>query len=122
MNSADVTDTMIRDKIVFRVRSERVKMKLLKQRDLDLNAAVEICRVDEVSTKQFQRMRQESTPSGGNIDVIQGQKQPKRHVPPFQQQGSQRGMCHYCGSSHPYGQCPAYGKTCTKKQQETSFC
>lgn len=41
--SADFTDTMIRDKIVFGMRSERVKMKLLKQRDLDLNAAVEIC-------------------------------------------------------------------------------
>ena len=116
--SADVTDTMIRDKIVFGVRSERVKMKLLKQRDLDLNAAVEICRVDEVSTKQFQRMRQERTPSGGNIDVIQGQKQPKRHVP---QQGSQRGMCHYCGSSYPYGQCPAYGKTCTNCNKRHHF-
>lgn len=71
--SADVNDTMIRDEIVFGVRSERVKMKLLKERDLNLSSGAEICRVDEVSKKQFQCMK-ENLPSGGNIDVIQGQR------------------------------------------------
>ena len=89
LGSVDVNDTIIRDKIEFGVRSEHVKMTLLKERDLNLSTTVEICRVDEVSKKQFQRMREESLPSGGNIDVIQGQRQPKRVVL-SPQQGNQR--------------------------------
>ena len=40
---------MIRDKVVFGVRDERIKEKLLREADLTLNKALDVCRAAETS-------------------------------------------------------------------------
>lgn len=66
-------------------------------------------------------MREERLPPGGNIDVIQGQRQLKRVVSSPQHGSQRQGMRRYCGIFYPYGQCPAYGKTCTNCNKKHHF-
>ena len=45
--------TVIRDRIVCGVTSDRVKERLLREQDLTLDKAIQICRAVEVSKKQM---------------------------------------------------------------------
>ena len=47
-------DCLIRDKIVIGVNSKKVQEKLLREEDLDLNKAIQICRAAEEVKEQSQ--------------------------------------------------------------------
>ena len=47
---------MIRDKVVFGVRDERIKERLLREADLTLNKALDVCRAAETSKQQIEAM------------------------------------------------------------------
>ena len=49
-------ENMIRDKIVFGMSDLRIKERLLREKDLDLAKAVDICRAAEASRTQIQSM------------------------------------------------------------------
>ena len=49
-------NNMIRDKIVFGVRDNAVQERLLREADLSLERAVDICRTAETSKMQYQAM------------------------------------------------------------------
>ena len=49
---------MIRDNVVFGVRDERIKETLLREADLTLNKALDICRAAEISKQQIEAMGQ----------------------------------------------------------------
>ena len=83
---------MIRDKIVFGVRDNAVQERLLREADLSLERAVDICRTAEISKMQYQATRTEKKSWKGQS------KQP----------------CKYCSQVHPPRKCPAYGKKCKK--------
>jgi len=53
-------DNLIRDKIVFGVRDSRVKERMLRETDLTLEKAVEICRAAESTKSQMREMCQQS--------------------------------------------------------------
>ena len=57
---SDQRDLLIRDKIVFGVRDERVKERLLRESDLTLQKALDICRAAEATKEQVQAMRKEA--------------------------------------------------------------
>ena len=44
---------MIRDKVVFGIRNERIKERLFREADLRLNKALDICRAAETSKQQI---------------------------------------------------------------------
>ena len=52
----DQKDEVIRDKIVFEVRDGRVKERLLREANLTLQSALDICRAAETSTYQAKMM------------------------------------------------------------------
>ena len=52
----DQEDNLIRDKLVFGVRDSRVKERMLRETDLTLKKAVEICRVAESTKSQMKEM------------------------------------------------------------------
>ena len=47
---------MIRDKVVFGVRDDRIKERLFRQADLTLNKALDVCRVAETNKQQIEAM------------------------------------------------------------------
>ena len=105
---------MFRDKIVFSV-SAKLQELLLRESNLDLKKATEICRAFEITSRARKEM---SPPSEGYpIDKIEAQHQKKQNnaVKPQQKDGPYvLKECKFCGQSHEAArtQCPAWGKTC----------
>ena len=62
-NFGDMKDRMLRDKIVFSV-TDKVQELLLREKTLDLQKAVDICRAHELTTKQTKEM------AGAHIDKV----------------------------------------------------
>ena len=94
-NFKDQHDQMVRDKIVFGCNDPRVKERLLREDDLDLKRAREICLAAESSQKQMQLLK------GATSEVHTIKRSTKR-------------KCGYCGMEHAPRKCPAYGKSCKK--------
>ena len=59
----DIKNDLIRDRIVCGTSSEKVKERLLREDKLTLEKAISICRADEESKRQIQKMHEEQ----GNI-------------------------------------------------------
>ena len=128
----DQEDLMIRDNIVFSVNDERVKERLLRESDLSLSKALDVCRAAETTRAQLKAMTSEA-----KVDVVRQRSQtfsqdshiggrgktnrgPNKYTasssrgkqgPPATQVNIQ---CKYCCRSHPAKSCPAYGKQCNR--------
>ena len=48
-NYGDLRDSMIRDQIVYGILNQKTQERLLREADLDLNRAVQVCQANEVS-------------------------------------------------------------------------
>ncbi len=120
---SDQRDLLIRDKIVFDVRDERVKERLLRESDLTLQKALDICRAAEATKEQVQAMNKEAMKVP--IGAVRGTQKQRRNEPDTMPNLSSRihdsgkssktrqAACKYCGGFHPPRQCPAYGKMCS---------
>ena len=103
---------MIGDKIVFGIRDRPVQEKLLREYDLTLERALDICRASETSKEQYQAMSSLHQQDIAVHDIRAGEKRGQKQGQ-SQNSRSQR-QCKYCGSTHPPRQCPAYNKKCNK--------
>uniref|UniRef100_A0A8C5PCI9 ribonuclease H n=1 Tax=Leptobrachium leishanense TaxID=445787 RepID=A0A8C5PCI9_9ANUR len=111
-------DELIRDKIVLGITSESTRRRLLREHDLNLQAAIVICRTAELTDKHMRAMEQDKQTDSINAASKQQpslknhQLQHKNHL--RNSPGSTLTSCKYCGNVHirEKGQCPAYGKSC----------
>lgn len=85
-NFAQLTDTMIRDQIVFGTNNSKLREKMLKEKDLTLLKAEQICKAAEVSAQQ-------------NEVWAQAEKQVALVK-----------KCAKCNRPHEPGRCPAFGR------------
>ena len=60
---------MIRDKIVFSVNDERVKERLLRESDVSLSKALDVCRAAETTKAQLKAMTSEGR-SEAKVDIV----------------------------------------------------
>ena len=123
-----LTDELIHDRIVCGIKSDQVRGRLLREPELSLKKAIDICRASEVSQTQLKSLGANDSQKF-EVDVVdksssksnagyrhqpkqtftrkpQGFKQPKQH-----DIGSQS-PCGNCGRTHQKGYCPAQGKKC----------
>ena len=114
---------MIRDKVVFTVKEKQLKERLLRETDLTLAKCEEICRAFEVTQEEMRKMCTPMT-STASVHAIK-HKREASHVRHQQKPQAKetalpshksRWKCKRCGTRHARGECPAYGKTCTKCQ------
>ena len=124
-------DRMLRDKIVFSV-TDKVQELLLREKTLDLQKAVNICRAHELTSKQMKEM------AGAHTDQVTS----SRHRSVGETGGSQHPQdkeesrspdksgrqdfvqdCNFCGRSHERKKtsCPAWGKVCRKCKGRNHF-
>ena len=101
----NMTNRMIRDKIVFTV-NEKLRQVLLRENNLTYDRAIQICRSYDVSNVQTQQMQENEH----NVYKIR-QKLTFSSLP-----ADMINDCKFCGRDHKRGKlfCPAYGKTCAK--------
>ena len=116
--------SLIRDKVVFGIINTAVKERLLREPDLSLQKALEICRAAEASKSQVRAMTHAQS-AQPEVNIV-------RHFRPRQAHGKSSSKsqkhsssgnapvssdfvhsCRYCGDSHARGRCPAYGKICS---------
>ncbi|KAK7106746.1 hypothetical protein V1264_017967 [Littorina saxatilis] len=128
----DKEDEVVRDRIVFGTKSDKVREKLIDiGKDLTLEKAIEIARVDEMSVKQLKEMnlsaeaavhavrhreRTNAQKTSRSCDKNKGTHAPSEHRATAQKK------CGRCGMKHTQdAQCPAIGKECRKCMKPNHF-
>lgn len=118
-NFGDQQELLLRDKMVFGVRDERIKERLLRETDLTLGKALSICRASEVSKAQLQTMSTSGNPeTSTEVHVIK-----RRQADKYKAKESTKLIrdCKYCGRTHEAKKCPAFGKVCSQCQRRNHF-
>lgn len=98
------TESLIRDRIVLGCPDARLQERLLREPDLDLLKALNICRAAESTKAQLQSIQGE-TSFNARIHNVH----------------SNDIACSKCGGSHKPRACPAFGKKCMKCGKPNHF-
>ena len=103
----DQEESLIRDCIVIGCVDPRLQKQLLREADLNLLKALNICRAAEATKEQVKLLQAGSIPVSSTTAV---------HVVNNNVSGTairnKNTGCHCCGMKYPPKSCPAYGKTC----------
>lgn len=111
-NFGELRDSMVRDQIVCGIADKKLRARLLREKDLTLETAVEFCKAAEVAAAQNRSLESEAKVQRvEKTTSAAGQS----HA------GGHRRRCGYCGRSHEPRQCPAWGKTCTLCNKRNHF-
>ena len=111
---------LIRDRVVYGITSERVKERLLREQDLTLDKALELCRINEQSKEHMKVLneaqgvnviKQQNTKT--RIDRGKFNANRRRDVKRDGKKQDYISSCGKCGKSHPIRECPAFGKNVT---------
>ena len=108
--------------MVFGVRGERIKERLLREAYLTFNKALDICRAAEINKQQIEAMgvtQTQALPIHTMQALEKGGRYKKAPSMPTQSSDNTREYtntpsCKYCGRSHAPRQCSAFGKVCRK--------
>ena len=101
-------DDLIRDRIVCGTNSDRVKERLLREHDLTLDKAINICRSTEESKKQLESMSEEKAdPKVHAVKPAPAGSEEKSSTP-----HGKIDRCRNCGLQHGRDSCPARGRKC----------
>lgn len=89
---------MLTFKIVTSNKWPHLKMKMLTMADITTAKAVDLCRMEEITTKHSQELSLEPRVEVNKLKISKSRK------------------CKFCGDWHVFekGSCPAYGKKCKK--------
>ena len=119
----ELHDSLIRDRIVCGIRSNVVRKRLLREKDLNLERAVEICKSSEITDNQLKNIVVDQDEREVN-EVKSDSKKPP--VKPKGGKGKPRQTkksfnCRRCGEEHEPKKCPAYGQICHKCKQRNHY-
>ena len=105
-------DSLIRDRIVCGVTSDSLRKHLLKERDLNLQKAVQMCQIHESAEKHSVQVSHQQ-----DVNAVYNAGRPPS------QNGQNGKPCIYCGRRHPPNkdQCPAFGKQCSTCRKMNHF-
>ena len=114
----DLTEDLIKDRIIAGIHSEELKAKLLKFNydDVNLNKLVDECRAYETSLNQLKQIENKNDTNNVNKVSKNSSTSASRQTRPNRE-------CKFCGLSHEFKKelCPAYGKKCRRCQRNGHF-
>ena len=113
-------DSMIRDRIVLGCNDPRLQERLLREPELTLSKAINLCRAAETTKEQIKTIKTGSHESE-NVSEFKTFKSSKRS----ENKGEKTFLCRKCGKNHAPKNCSAYGKTCSyclNKNHFSNFC
>ena len=106
-------DSLLRDRLVGGVASNKLREKLLQTEDLTLIKCIKMCRLSEVHATQ---VGQGSNAELRELDAInrdvRGRATQQWRTPPERNAGGPKTVCGWCGFTHYNNSCPAKGKEC----------
>ena len=95
-------DELLRDRIVVGIKDQHTRARLLRESDLTLQKALDVCRSSELASLHLQKMEPTET-----VHSMMSKRRSKKPA-----QTAKDLNCSYCGNKHDKGKCPAYGHTC----------
>ncbi|KAL3843030.1 hypothetical protein ACJMK2_020987, partial [Sinanodonta woodiana] len=106
---------MIRDRIVLGTRDSGARSRMLREPDLTLEKAVDMCRASEIADSQMRKLS--STEEVNYASKKKVKHETKKRTSEMEEQSN----CRYCGGTHAKRECPAYGKVCSKCKKKNHF-
>lgn len=110
-NFGDLLDDLIVDRIIFGIKDDQLRTKLLDIDPLSLFKTTTLCRSAESCKEQSQVVTADSQLQSTTTSSVAAIKTPTQQNQSSQQPRSY--PCRNCGTSHAYRQCPAFGKSCS---------
>ena len=121
----DLTDSLIKDRLVSGVIKDSVRSRLLRETELTLQKAIDICRAAETSTQQMKVIQSTSSgATGSNVDIVKKKIVKSKLVKNTDNKpaGSTiKQKCGKCGYKHEPRKCPAFGKLCHNCKKKNHF-
>ena len=119
----ELHDSLIRDRIVCGIPSNVVRKRLLREKNLNLERAVEICKSSEITDNQLKNIVVDQDEREVN-EVKSDSKKPP--VQPKGGKGKPRQTkksfnCRRCREEHAPKKCPAYGQICHKCKRRNHY-
>ncbi|XP_029054611.2 uncharacterized protein K02A2.6-like [Osmia bicornis bicornis] len=102
-------EELIKDIFVSGISDKGLQEKLLRTEMLDIKKAMEICRTRAVVAEHVKTMHIKEEAMEMTVDTV------KKRAP------GKKITCRYCGYTHEWGRCPAYGKVCSHCQKRNHF-
>ena len=106
---------------MFGVKEPALRKKLLQERQLTLEKAIDICKSGEATA---QHLKDLATATDANeIHALKHHKEKKPRLPKDPRDSKGAKTCKYYGGNHEVERekCPAYGKTCRKYGKSNHF-
>ena len=124
---ANCSDSLLRDRIVFGVRSGEARSDMFKERGLTLTKAIDVCRTAESASNQTKAIKPDAVNKVSTKSVRAKQRnKAKKSVAsaadsPTEPTGARK--CKFCGRTHimKKEKCPAWGKMCEKCGENNHF-
>uniref|UniRef100_A0A8C4RHI8 Gypsy retrotransposon integrase-like protein 1 n=1 Tax=Erpetoichthys calabaricus TaxID=27687 RepID=A0A8C4RHI8_ERPCA len=119
----ELTESLIKDRIVCGIPDNALRERLLRELDLDLEKTVRICRAAETIKVQVKEMCNEVNA----VHVLNKKGKNKMQLNTEENKSgnktiySTKQACGRCGSHHAPRQCPAYNKVCKKCGKNNHF-
>ncbi|KAJ8017554.1 hypothetical protein HOLleu_44951 [Holothuria leucospilota] len=116
----DLADSLIRDRIICGIPNNALRERLLREEDLTLSKAVQMCRAAETTRSQVKELQSDDVVLVHAVHAAQQQKHSRTEQSKgqsevtSQQQNKPKYNCGRCGRKHGPGECPATGKKCAK--------
>ena len=127
----ELTDGLIRDRIVCGLSNMKLQERLLREPELTLDRAIHLCKADEDIRKQTDEIQKHAIQTDAKVGSVKVKQKYKnrshnnqaRNSSQYEQKfkskyskknkESKSKSCTYCGKIHERGPCPAYGKACS---------
>lgn len=108
---------MLRDRIVIGIENNDVRERLLRENELVLDTAINICRTTEMASRQLQNIEHPIE----EVKYARANFKKKASEQANKGQDKRPKPCKYCGDQHPRGNCKAYGQICTNCNKRNHF-
>ena len=119
---ADLSEELVRDRIVLGIRCEDTRRKLLSDPSLTLSSAIAKCRREEATGRTLKDINGHTDEDVHRPTVKHAQSVRSAKYRSLDGQSEKRG-CTYCGRTHAKGRehCPAFGQVCSKCGKRNHF-
>ena len=115
----DMSDSMIRDRIVLGIASQRVRERLLREDNLNLANAIKICQAAEATQRQITTLGNDALDThNSSVHYCKtkgrGQYKPRKQPNEAKRAATTNNTqkCGNCDTAHPPQKCGAYNKGC----------
>ena len=125
----DQTNEFLRDRIVVGIHDDHIRRRLMRERNLTLDTAVDLIKATERADKHLEHIVSGNLPDNLSIDANRNRfrktsKEPQINHPRTNRNTQhERLTCKYCGGKHQRGAdfCPAFGQTCNACNKMNHF-